>query len=165
MRIRSLVSVRSFLAAVLLAVSLVPRAGAGGVDLGVLTCKSIAGSRVTLLVRSTVDIRCALEYASGQVERYKGETGIMLGLDLSFNGHDKFAFTVISSTHVEPGRHALTGKYFGNKAAAVTGVGSGVAGLVGGADDGFGLSPVALEAPHGVGIAAGIGFLYIEPEH
>lgn len=164
MAISPLVSVRFFVASALLAILLVPRAGPAEVHLGVLTCKPVPASRVTLLVRSTADIRCALEYSGGQVERYKGETGIILGLDLNFNGQEKFAFTVISSTRVEPGKHALTGKYFGSKASTIAAGGFDGAGLVGGSEDSIGLNPVALEARYGVGIAAGIGFLYIEPE-
>lgn len=133
-------------------------------DLGVLTCKFIPKSRVALSVRSTADIRCSIEYPGGQIERYVGETGIALGLDLSFKGNDRFAFTVISSSSITPGQHSLTGKYFGSKVAATEGTRLGSAGLVGGYADRIGLNPVAIGKNNGVGIAAGIGFLYIEPD-
>lgn len=156
--------VQSSITALLLMILLVPKSGASDEDLGVLTCKFVPQSRVSLEVRSTADIRCSLQYPGGQVERYKGETGVALGLDVSFKGNDKFAFTVISSSSVTPGQHSLSGKYFGSKVAAIESARLGSAGLVGGYADRFGLNPVALEKKNGVGIAAGIGFLYIEPD-
>lgn len=151
-------------AALLLMFALAPNAGATDDDLGVLTCRHVSKSRVSLTVRSTADIRCSIEYPGGQVERYKGESGIAMGLDLSFKDNEKFAFTVISSSSVTPGQHSLSGKYFGSKVAAIESARLGSAGLVGGFADRIGLNPVALEKNNGVGIAAGIGFLYIEPD-
>ncbi len=152
------------LAAIPLMIALAPTSSLADIHVGVLTCKSVPQSGVSLVVRSTADIRCAIKYSGGRVERYKGESGIALGLDLSFKGNEKFAFKVISSSGVEPGKHSLTGKYFGSRPTANTTSSVGTAGLVGGYDDSFGLDPVALEAAKGVGIAAGIGFLYIEPD-
>ncbi len=157
--------VRRFkLAAILLTVALAPESGAADEDLGVLTCKYVSKSRVALEVRSTADIKCSIKYAGGEVERYKGESGIANGLDLSFKGNDRFAFSVISSSSVTPGQHSLTGKYFGSKVAATESARLGSAGLVGGYADRIGLNPVAIGKSNGVGIAAGIGFLYIEPD-
>lgn len=161
---RPLLPVRSILTALTLTVVLIPGTASADVDLGVLTCKSVPRARVDLVIRSTADIRCALTYPGGQIERYKGETGIALGLDLSFKANEKFAFTVISSSTVRPGTHSLTGKYFGSKVPAMASPALGTAGLVGGYDDRIGLNPVAVGSSSGVGIAAGIGFLYIEPE-
>jgi hypothetical protein len=156
--------IRSSIAALMLTIALAPESRATDEDLGVLTCKYVSKSRVSLAVRSTADIRCSIKYAGGQVERYKGESGIAMGLDLSFKGNDKFAFNVISSSSITPGQHPLSGKYFGSKVAATESVRLNSAGLVGGFADRIGLNPVALEKNNGVGIAAGIGFLYIEPD-
>ena len=155
---------RSSIAALVLTIALVPETKATDEELGVLTCKYVSKSRVALAVRSTADIRCSIKYPGGQVERYKGESGIAMGLDLSFKGNDKFAFNVISSSNITPGEHSLSGKYFGSKSAATESVRLNSAGLVGGFADRIGLNPVALEKNNGVGIAAGIGFLYIEPD-
>ncbi len=157
-------SLRSSTAAILLAAFLAPDSSASDEDLGVLTCKYVSKSRVSLAVRSTADIRCSIKYPGGQVERYKGESGIAMGLDLSFKGNDRFAFSVISSSSVTPGQHSLSGKYFGSKVAASESRRLNSAGLIGGFADRIGLNPIALEKNNGVGIAAGIGFLYIEPD-
>lgn len=134
------------------------------IELGILRCKSMPDSRVNLVVRSTVDIKCRLKYTSGVEERYKGETGIAIGLDLSIKGDEEFAFTVIAESRIPPGNHPLTGKYIGAKSSASAGIGLGAAVLVGGSRDSFGLNPLALESNRGVGLAGGIGFLYIEPD-
>lgn len=134
------------------------------VELGILRCKSIPESRVNLVIRSTVDIKCKLKYAGGAEESYKGETGIAVGLDLSFKSDEEFAFAVIAATGIKPGNHPLTGKYVGGKASASAGIGLGAAALIGGSRDSFGLNPLALETNRGAGIAGGIGFLYIEPD-
>jgi hypothetical protein len=119
---------------------------------------------VNLIVRSTVDVKCVLKYAGGEIEKYRGETGIALGLDLSFKGDEQFAFTVVSASNVKAGSYAAAGKYVGGKASASAGVGLGAAALIGGSHDTFGLNPIALESNKGVGVAAGLGFLYLEPD-
>ena len=144
------------------------------VELGILSCKSMPDSRVNLVIRSTVDIKCRLQYAGGVVERYKGETGIAIGLDLSFKGEEELAFSVIAASHIAPGNHPVTGKYVGGKylggksvggkASTSTVFGLGGAALVGGSNDSFGLTPLTLVTNRGAGIAGGIGFLYIEPD-
>lgn len=156
--------IRTLLAAGLLAAVLPLAAGADSVRIGVLTCETIEGSRVNLLVRSTADVRCVFEDTQGNSERYKGESGIALGLDLSFKSIEKFAFSVISASDLSAGSHSLAGKYIGGKATASAGVGLGAAALVGGANDQFGLNPLAVGTEQGVGASAGIGFLYIEPD-
>ncbi|MDX1513034.1 MAG: DUF992 domain-containing protein [Gammaproteobacteria bacterium] len=155
---------RSLVAAAAMLSVLSPGIASAEVELGILHCKSVPGSRVNLVIRSTVDVRCEMKYAGGVTERYKGETGIALGLDLSFKGDEEFGFSVISASEVKPGNHTISGKYIGGKASASLGVGAGAAVLVGGSNDNFGLNPLALEANKGVGVAAGIGFLYIEPD-
>ena len=134
----------------------------GSSSIGILSCKAVPGTRLNLIVRSTVDVRCTFK-SDGITESYVGETGIALGLDLSFRKDEQFAFSVLSASNKAPGNHALAGKYIGGKAAAAAGVGLGAAALIGGSGDSFGLQPLALESSKGVGVAAGIGFLYIEP--
>lgn len=135
-----------------------------GLQVGVITCKVVPGSRVNLLVRSTADVDCTWEYG-GAVEKYRGETGIALGLDLSFKGDETIAFGVIAASQdVTPGKYALAGKYVGGQADAALGVGVGAKVLVGGGDKNVSLQPLALSGSTGsVGASAGVGFLYIEP--
>lgn len=134
----------------------------GGMQVGVLECKVVPGSRVNLLIRSTADVDCTFNN-NGTVERYVGETGIGLGLDLSFRKNEVMRFAVIAaSSDVNPGGHALAGKYVGGEATATAGVGVGAKALVGGGNKNFSLQPLALETNKGFGASAGLGFLYIE---
>lgn len=135
----------------------------GGLEVGVLTCSVIPGSRVNLLVRSTADVKCV--YAKGgQTEEYVGETGIALGLDLSFRQDEKMAFTVIAASQdVSPGAKALAGKYVGAEASVAAGLGLGAKALLGGGAKNIGLQPLVLETSTGLGASAGLSFLYIEP--
>jgi hypothetical protein len=149
-------------AAGLLAASLPFAASAESVRVGVLTCDTVAGSRVNLIVRSTTDVTCEFKDSQGKSEKYKGESGIALGLDLSFQTQESFAFAVLSSSKLSAGSHSLAGKYVGGKASATAGVGLAAAALVGGSNDSFGLNPIAVGSNQGLGAAAGIGFLYIE---
>ena len=131
--------------------------------LGILTCNSIPGTRVNLIIRSTTDVSCKFQHESGKVEHYLGETGIAFGADLTFaKDEETFAFVVISATQIRIGEHTLAGRYVGGKASASVGVGIGAAILVGGSRDNFSLQPLALEGNTGFGAAAGLGFLYIE---
>jgi hypothetical protein len=164
---QSMMSKRSCLCGVLLASSLgVPLPSvleADEIEVGVLTCTTVPGTRFNLIIRSTVDVECIFKGSAGGEERYQGETGIGLGVDLNLNREEQIAFTVLSAGPHEPGDYALTGRYGGAKASATVGVGVGAAVLVGGGSKSFTLQPLALEGSTGLGVAAGIGYLYIEP--
>jgi hypothetical protein len=134
-----------------------------GVEVGILTCNSVPATRLNLLIHSTVDVECVFKHPAGE-ERYRGETGIGLGIDLNWRRDEQIAFTVISgSADVRPGAYALAGKYFGAKASATAGVGAGVAALVGGGEKNITLQPLAVETSTGLGVAGGLGYLYPEP--
>lgn len=136
--------------------------GEGGLEVGVLSCAVVAGSRVNLLIRSTADVTCTFDN-QGTIEKYRGETGIALGLDLSFKSNERMGFVVIAATaDARPGAYALAGKYVGGEASAAAGVGLGAKVLVGGGDKNFSLQPLALEGSTGLGVSGGLGFLYIE---
>jgi len=136
----------------------------GGLEVGILNCTVVPGSRVNLLIRSTADVECTFE-RNGEVEKYKGETGIALGLDLSFRSNERMTFTVIAaSENVGPGSRSLSGKYVGGQISAAAGLGLGAKALVGGGAKNIGLQPLALETSTGIGISGGLGFLYIEAE-
>jgi hypothetical protein len=95
--------------------------------------------------------------------RYQGETGIGLGIDLNWNKTESIAFTVFGATANVSGSHPLAGKYLGGRASAAAGIGAGVQALVGAGANHFTLQPLALESARGVGVAAGLGYLYLEP--
>ena len=133
-----------------------------GIQVGVLTCETIPGTRTNLLVHSTVQIECAYKRGDS-TEHYTGETGIGLGIDLNIGRDEKIAFTVISaSSDVRPGSGALAGKYYGGKASATAGVGVGAAALIGGGNKNISLQPLALETSTGVGVSGGLGYLYLQ---
>lgn len=134
----------------------------GGVQVGILNCSVIPGTRVNLLIRSTADVDCTFENG-GASEHYVGETGIALGVDLSFKQSERLSFTVIAaSTDIKPGSKALAGKYVGGQVSAAAGLGLGAQALFGGSANSVGLQPLALETSTGLGVSGGLGFLYLE---
>ena len=136
---------------------------AGGIEVGVLTCSVVPGSRVNLLIRSTADVNCVY-VKGGTTEEYVGETGIALGLDLSFKSDEKIAFTVFAASEdVSPGAKALGGRYVGGELSAAAGLGLGAKALVGGGAKSIGLQPLVIETSRGIGVSGGLSFLYIEP--
>lgn len=151
------------LLAPLLAVPILPAFAADEVEIGVLTCTTVPGTRFNLIIRSTVDVECTFAGSAGGEEHYQGETGIGLGIDLNLNREEQIAFTVLSAGAREVGDYALTGRYAGAKASATVGIGVGVAVLVGGGSKSFTLQPLALEGSTGLGLSGGIGYLYLEP--
>jgi hypothetical protein len=135
-----------------------------GIKLGVLRCDQVPGSGINLLIHSTVNVRCQFASVTGGTPaRYQGETGIGLGIDLNWNKTETIAFTVFGATANVAGSHPLAGKYLGGRASASAGVGAGVQALVGGGSNHFTLQPLAIESARGVGVAAGLGYLYLEP--
>ena len=133
-----------------------------GVNVGVLKCKTIPGSRVQLLVHSSVGLNCVFETPNGK-ESYKGESGIGVGIDLSWERVEYIAYAVLSaSKDYKMGSYSLAGKFIGAKASVTPGVGLGAAILVGGGDKNISLQPLALEVSTGLGVAGGVGYLFIE---
>lgn len=136
-----------------------------GIKLGVLTCHQIPGTGINLLIHSTVQVNCMFTSVTGERQAlYKGETGIGLGIDLNWTKTESIAFSVLgASSNVGQGSHPLAGKYLGGRASASVGVGGGVQALVGAGQNQFTLQPLALESAKGFGVAAGLGYLYLEP--
>lgn len=135
-----------------------------GLQAGVLECKTVPGSRVNLIIRSTADVTC--EYNNqGTIEKYIGETGIGLGLDLSFTSDEVMHFAVIAaSSDTTPGAYALAGKYVGGELNAAAGVGLGAKGLVSAGNSSFSLQPIAINTATGLGVSGGLSFLYIQAD-
>lgn len=162
MKLRNAVMIAAVVAA---AAPVAPVSAAeAGLQAGVLLCEVVPGSRLNLLIRSTADVRCQFNN-NGTIEHYKGETGIALGLDLSFKQDERMAWTVVAASgNIAPGAGSLAGKYVGARADATAGVGVGAQGLVGGLNNSFTLQPFSLSTQTGIGVSGGVGFLYLEAE-
>lgn len=133
-----------------------------GVQVGILSCNTVPGSGTNWIIRSTVDITCIFDGPWGS-ERYRGESGIALGVDLKFNRREKIGFAVIAAaSDIRPGSHALAGRYYGGKASATLIYGVGAAALIGGGSKNVALQPLALESSTGFGLSGGVGYLYLE---
>lgn len=134
-----------------------------GAKVGMLTCSQIKGTKRNLLITSSVQVSCKFEGDDGTSENYKGETGIGLGIDLSWKSDEVVKWVVIAASNdVSPNNHALSGKYYGAKAEATAGVGAQANVLVGGGNKSFTLQPVSLGGQTGFGAAGGLGYLYLE---
>ncbi len=142
-----------------------PEAAAGhaGIKFGVLRCDQVPGTGINLLIHSTVQVNCVFTSVTGERQAfYKGETGIGLGIDLNWNKSETIVFTVLGVTGNVGGSHPLAGKYLGGRASVSVGIGAGVQVLVGAGKNHFTLQPLALESARGFGVAAGLGYLYLE---
>jgi len=134
-----------------------------GTKIGILSCDSIPDSGVNLLIHSTVDIKCTFKSTDGSgVEKYIGETGIGFGININFDVERHLLFTVFAADMVK-GNHKLAGKYGGVGAMASAGVGVGAQVLMGGSNSSVSLQPV-IEGTTGVGVNAGITYLYLQAD-
>ena len=152
----------SVLAAAFLFVPLQSSVAQDHAEVGVLICEQV-GSRTNLIIRSTAEISCEFTDAEGNVERYMGETGVGLGIDLQWKSEEVMTFTVLAAVGADANEHALTGRYLGAAASAALGGGAGVSILVGGSAEQFSLLPVAVSGSTGFGAAIGATYLYIQP--
>ncbi|WP_295449295.1 DUF992 domain-containing protein [uncultured Thiodictyon sp.] len=135
----------------------------GGFEIGVLTCTSDAGTQENRIINSKVQVSCILKYNKGKQERYVGETGIGVGLDLNWKRNDTLVYTVLAgSQDTTPGAGALAGKFVGGKGSVTLGVGGGVGVLVGGSSTNLTLQPLTLEGSKGLGIAGGVSYLTLK---
>lgn len=135
------------------------------VELGQMLCVVQPNTRRNYIIRSTAQVNCEFTPLKGEKEMYKGVTGIQLGIDLTVREDDELRFAVLSSYKKgeERPKHALSGKYFGASATASITYGLGVAALVGGSGKKISLQPLGLQALRGLGLGAGLGYLYLEP--
>ena len=138
-------------------------AGDAGIKTGTLTVKAVEGSRMNLIIRSSVDVKAEFTDLGGNKEYYIGEMGQKLGIDLSIKKKEVLRYAVFSpASEYKTGKYALAGKYFGTKASAAVGVGAGVQVLLGGFDKSFTLQPLAAGGVKGAGASLGIGYLYLQ---
>lgn len=140
-----------------------PAAARGGVEVGLLTCRSLPNGTVNWLVHSSTDVHCVFSTARGE-ESYQGRTGIGLGIDMAWRPDREFHFVVFAArTEVEVGRHVLTGSYAGANASVSVGATAGVSALVGGGAKNISLQPLVIETGSGIGAAAGLTYLVLKP--
>jgi len=140
-----------------------PTATTSGTKIGTLTCKTIPNTTVNLLIHSTVNVKCTFKSTAGEVEHYKGETGVGLGIDLHVKRDEQIAFVVLAADF-KKGTYKLAGKYGGAGATATVGVGVGAHVLIGGSNNSISLQPIVLSGTKGIGVSGGITYLYLEPD-
>ena len=134
-----------------------------GVKVGVLTCNNIPETNFTLLIHSTTDVVCTINH-SGIEDRYKGEAGVALGVDLHWNRKETLRYTVFATHGASEPKGFLAGRFTGAKLGASLGVGGGLQVLIGGGKQHLTLNPLALETTTGLSAHGGLGYLYLEPE-
>jgi len=133
-----------------------------GIKVGILHCKKVPGKGINLLIHSVSVVDCELVSPEGR-ERYRGEAGVGLGIDLDWTEDRTISYTVLAGAKdVTVGSHALVGKYYGARGSATVGVGVGAQVLVGGGSKNISLQPLAVETATGLGVAGGLGYLYLE---
>lgn len=135
-----------------------------GTEIGVLTCVEMPTKGTNLIIHSVAYVNCTFASSSG-IEKYQGETGVSLGIDLQWDKDKIITYTVLSSVTLDkPSGHVLAGKYIGVKASAAAYIGSGLQVLVGGGAKSFTLQPLVVEGSHGFGASTGLSYLYLEPK-
>ncbi len=135
----------------------------GGLEIGVLTCKSVPSTRLNYIFHSNTVVDCIFTHSSGE-ERYMGEMGMGIGIDLQLKSNAQTVFTVIAvSSDIRSEAYSLEGTYVGGKASAALGIGAGASVMFGGGDKNISLQPVAVETSTGLGAALGIGYLTLVP--
>jgi len=151
--------VRNKVSTVLLLMLAQPVLAQGGLDIGVLTCKSVPSTRFNYIFHSNTDVNCIFLHSSGE-ERYTGEMGMSFGIDLQQKSNEQAVFTVVAiSGDTRPEAYSLEGTYVGGKASAALLIGAGASVMLGGGDNNFSLQPIAIETSTGLGAALGIGYL------
>jgi Protein of unknown function (DUF992) len=134
-----------------------PGAQAGGVKIGVLSCRIDGG--VGFIIGSAKDAQCLFRPANGgRAERYNGSVG-KFGVDIGVTGETVLGWVVFAPGQLKRG--ALRGHYSGVSAEATVGLGVGANVLVGGFKRGINLQPVSIQAQTGLNVAAGIGSLVL----
>lgn len=134
-----------------------------GAKIGVLTCKTLPNTGVSLIIHSTTDIRCSFNgTGGGGVEHYVGETGVGFGVDMRFDRETRLVYSVFAA-EFKKGSYKLAGKYAGVGASVTAGAGVGAQVLVGGNNDTISLQPV-IEGSTGLGVSAGMTYIFLQPD-
>ncbi len=130
---------------------------------GTLVCKTVPHSGLDLLIHSTKDIRCTFNpTGGGPIERYKGETGIELGINVGIDNRKDIRYSVVAK-HFKPGTHQLAGKYSGVGGGAIFGLSVGNSAPIQKNDGSILLQPIT-DKNSGADIDAGLSYLYLEAD-
>jgi Protein of unknown function (DUF992) len=133
-------------------------AQAGGVKIGVLTCKIEGGAG--FIIGSSKDVECLFKGTNGRRENYVGTMG-KLGVDIGVTTDTRVGWIVFAPGKMKSG--SLRGSYTGASAEATVGLGLGANVLLGGFKKSINLQPVSLQAQTGLNVAAGIASLNLRP--
>jgi Protein of unknown function (DUF992) len=129
-------------------------AQAGGIKVGVLTCRVDGG--VGFIIGSSKDVECVFKGTNGRRENYIGTMG-KLGVDIGVTTDTRVAWLVFAPGKLKAG--SLKGSYQGASAEATVGIGLGANVLVGGFKKSINLQPVSVQAQTGLNIAGGLASL------
>jgi Protein of unknown function (DUF992) len=132
-------------------------AQAGGIKVGVLTCRVDAGAG--WLIGSSKDVECVFKGNHGRREYYTGSIG-KLGVDLGVTNETRVAWLVFAPGKLKSG--SLKGSYTGASVEATVGLGVGANVLVGGFRKSINLQPLSVQAQTGLNVAAGIASLHLK---
>jgi Protein of unknown function (DUF992) len=125
---------------------------AGGVKIGLLTCRVEGGAG--FLIGSAKGIDCKYKPAgSGRAERYTGSIG-KIGLDIGITNETVMAWVVFAPGKTKSG--ALKGSYNGLSAEATAGLGLGANILVGGFRQTINLQPISVQAQTGLNLSIAV---------
>jgi Protein of unknown function (DUF992) len=133
-------------------------AQAGGVKIGVLSCRVEGGAG--WIIGSSKDVECTFKGTRGRVENYVGSIG-KLGVDIGITTDTRVGWVVFAPGKMKSG--SLRGSYTGASAEATVGLGIGANVLVGGFKKSINLQPISLQAQTGLNVAAGIASLHLKP--
>jgi hypothetical protein len=135
---------------------IVAPAEAGGIKVGVLTCKVEGGAG--WIIGSSKDVECEFSGTNGRHESYAGSIG-KLGIDIGVTTDTRVAWLVFAPGKLKSG--SLKGSYNGVSAEATVGIGLGANVLVGGFRQSINLQPVSVQAQVGLDIAGGLTSLHL----
>jgi Protein of unknown function (DUF992) len=132
-------------------------AQAGGIKVGVLSCRVDAGAG--WLIGSSKDVECEFKGAGGRRENYSGSIG-KLGLDLGVTTDTRVAWIVFAPGKLKAG--SLKGSYTGASAEATVGIGLGANVMIGGFRQSINLQPVSVQAQTGLNVSAAVSSLNLK---
>jgi len=145
------------------ATSAVAAETSAGARVGVMSCDTVPNTGFTLLIHSTVGVKCVFKSSQGIVEHYKGETGVGLGIDLNYDRQTHTVYSVLAA-NLKKGEYQMAGKYVGAGGSVSIGIGVGAHALIGGNNKSITLNPVAISGQKGIGVEGGLTYLYLEPD-
>jgi hypothetical protein len=135
-----------------------PAQAQNAVAAGHLECR---GASTAFVVGSVTKMECIFRPIGGRPQPYYGTIN-RFGLDIGWNQTTRVHWQVYAPTR-RLGPAELAGSYYGGSANATIGVGVGANALFGGSNRTISLQPVSVQSQTGLGVAAGISSLMLEP--